>query len=360
MYTCSVTDALGCVQTQTVSITQPPAITATITASVNVSCPGGNNGSATASGGGGFAPFNYTWNTTPVQAGASASNLAAGNFIVTVTDANGCTTTQSVTITQPLPMNLPTSSVMASCGMSDGSATVSPVGGAPPYTYLWLTSPVVQVTPTATNIPSGTYSIIVTDANGCPQTQTVTVPGGAPPIANFNFTPSVVSSLDPQVYFTDASSGVITAWYWNFGDIASGNFDSSSTQNPSHVYSNPGVYCITLIIGNPSGTCKDTIVKCLTVEAPSTFYIPNTFTPNKDGHNEMFMAYGTYIAEFHMYIFDRWGNLIFESNDINLGWNGTVNNNGVTVQEDVYVWKVRITDVNKNQYNYVGHVNMIR
>lgn len=358
-YTCTVTDAMGCIQTQTVQITQPPSITATITATVNVKCPFGTDGSASAAGGGGVGPYNYIWNSNPSQAGAAASNLTAGSYVVTVADAKGCTTTQSVTITEPPPMTFISSSVMASCGEADGSATITPSGGAQPYTFLWLTTPAVQTTPTATNITSGTFTVIVTDANGCLQNQAVTVPGGAPPVADFFFSPDIVSLEDPSVIFTDASGGIISGWHWDFGDWNSSS-DSSSSQNPSYAYSDTGTYCITLVVNNPSGLCKDTATKCLRVEASPTFYIPNSFTPNYDGHNEIFMGYGTYIADFHMWIFDRWGNLIFESDDITKGWNGAMNNDGNLVQEDVYVWKVKLTDTNAIDHSYVGHVSLVR
>ncbi len=104
----------------------------------------------------------------------------------------------------------------------------------------------------------------------------------------------------------------------------------------------------------------DSIVKCLEVISPFTFYIPNTFTPNNDAWNEMFLGYGTNIKDFHMMIFDRWGNKIFESYDITKGWNGKVKNVGKIVQEDVYVWKVDITDVYLEKHKFIGHVNMIK
>ncbi|TAL59319.1 MAG: T9SS type B sorting domain-containing protein [Bacteroidetes bacterium] len=359
-YTCVIADAAGCVQTVVITITQPPPITVAITNTVNVSCPFGNDGSVSAVGGGGAAPYNYSWNTTPVQAGAAVSNLSAGNYVVTVSDAQGCATTQSVTIMEPAPMTFLSNAVMASCGMADGSATITPSGGAQPYTFLWLTTPAVQTTPTAVNLITGTYTVIITDANGCLQNQNVFVPGGVPPIADFYFSPDIVNLQDPMVYFTDASGGVISDWHWNFGDWYAAGSDTSNQQNSSYSYSDTGIYCITLVIKNPSGLCADSITKCLKVEAPSTFYIPNTFTPNYDGLNEIFMGYGTYIKEFHMYIFDRWGNLIFESNDLYKGWNGAVNNSGDIVQEDVYVWKVRLIDANEDEYNYLGHVNLIK
>ena len=89
-------------------------------------------------------------------------------------------------------------------------------------------------------------------------------------------------------------------------------------------------------------------------------YVPNVFTPNGDGINEQFFGMGTFIKAFEMHIFDRWGNKIFESNDLYKGWNGKVKSAGDIVQEDVYVWKVRVTDFEGKHYNYNGHVSVIK
>jgi gliding motility-associated-like protein len=359
-YTCTVRDGSGCVVTRTVTISQPTILGVTIANAVNVSCPAGKDGRATASGYGGVGPYNYSWNLSPVQAGAAVSNLTAGNYIVTINDAHGCTDTESVSIRQPPPMNLSSSITAASCGMNDGSATVTPTGATPPYTYLWLTAPVVQTTPTASNLAAGTYTLIITDLAGCLQSKSVVVPGGAPPFADFYFIPSAVSLLDPTVLFQNASNGIISSFQWNFGDNHSGINDTSSLQNPIHLYSDTGIYCVTLTVYNPSGFCSDTIVKCLKVEAPATFYIPNTFSPNGDGCNDVFKGYGLYVKEFQMDIFDRWGNQIFHSKDINRGWEGSLNNNGNTLAEDTYIWKVKVMDTSRNEHNYIGRVNLLK
>lgn len=358
-YTVTVTDANGCTVEVSSVINQSAAVTSTATVVNNVSCYGSTDGSAISNASGGLAPYSYVWSPT-AQNTQAATGFSAGIYSVTVTDANGCKDIQSVTITEPAAMSLPTSSTLASCGTSDGTATVSPAGGVGPYTYLWLTTPAVQVTQTAVNLSSGTYSVIVTDANGCFQSQGVVVSGGVPPVADFTFSPEIVSLENPTVDFLDASSGVISVWSWSFGDPISGGKDSSMLQNPSHVYSDTGVYCITLIVYDTSGLCSDTAVKCLKVEPQSTFYVPNTFTPNKDGKNEIFFAYGTYLADFKMYVFDRWGNLIFESNDIYKGWDGSVDNNGDTVQEDVYVWKIKYADSLGAEHHHIGHVTIVR
>src|SRR6185436_17619400 len=105
----------------------------------------------------------------------TATGLTTGNYSVTVTDSNGCTTTQAVSINLPSPLNVNVSSSNVSCnGASTGSATVIPSGGTPPYIYSWSTTP-VQTTSTATGLPAGNYSVTVTDSNHCATTQTVSI-----------------------------------------------------------------------------------------------------------------------------------------------------------------------------------------
>ncbi|MEW6470233.1 MAG: T9SS type A sorting domain-containing protein [Bacteroidota bacterium] len=171
-YTCTVTDAGSCTITQTLTITQPPALSATLT-QTNVSCNGGSNGSATVTPAGGTPAYAYNWAPSGGTA-ATASGLAAGTYTCTVTDANGCTLAQAVTITQPPAMSATSSQVNASCnGSSDGSATVTPNGGTPAYTYNW--TPSGGTAATASGLAAGTYTCTVTDANGCTITQSVTI-----------------------------------------------------------------------------------------------------------------------------------------------------------------------------------------
>ena len=280
--------------------------------------------------------------------------------MVTMTDSNGCAITQTVAITEPAPITLVSNTTLSDCGVTNGTAAVIPSGGTGAYTYLWLTTP-VQVSPMATGLGAGTYSLIVTDANGCLKSQIVLINSKPPPSADFTYSPSVISLLDPLVTFKDGSTGSIGFWSWDFGDPLSNDKDTSSVRNPFHMYADTGLYCIRLAIADPTGVCKDTVIKCLHIDVPPTFYIPNAFTPNGDGINEVFLAYGTYITEFHILIFDRWGNLIFESNDIHHGWDGKVQNahSDKLVQEDVYVWKVDIKDVYKATSRYIGTVTMV-
>jgi len=180
-YSVTVTDSKGCTKTSNVSITQPPAITNVLASTLkNVGCFGGSNGSVTVTTPtGGTPPYTFVWNSTPVQVTQTATNLPIGTYTVTITDTKGCIVTSSTSITQPTQ---PLSNVVAQTtqnvkchGTSTGIITVSnPVGGTPPYSYKWNTSP-EQRTQIATNVPTGLYTVTVTDSNGCTATSIATV-----------------------------------------------------------------------------------------------------------------------------------------------------------------------------------------
>ncbi|MCW3070362.1 MAG: hypothetical protein JWO44_252, partial [Bacteroidetes bacterium] len=173
-YSVLVTDFNGCTQTANVTVGANPGGTATISASSNVTCTGVNDGSATVSMGAGATPaFIYAWNPSS-QTTVTATNLAPGSYTVTVTDGNGCTSTASTVITQPTIITNTFTNVNVSCFTgNNGSSTVNPSGGTPPYTYLW--APGGQTTQTAVNLTAGTYTCVITDANGCTKTSTTAI-----------------------------------------------------------------------------------------------------------------------------------------------------------------------------------------
>jgi hypothetical protein len=173
-YTVTVTDANGCTATRNYTLTQPPAISTATGSQTNVSCNGGTNGSASVSPSGGTPGYTYSWSPSGGTA-ATATGLAAGSYTVTVTDANGCTATRNYTLTQPPAINTATGSqTNISCnGGTNGSASVSPSGGTPGYTYSW--SPSGGTAATATGLAAGSYTVTITDANGCTATRNYTL-----------------------------------------------------------------------------------------------------------------------------------------------------------------------------------------
>ncbi len=215
-----ITDANGCILSKCVIVAEPTALTASVS-STNVSCNGGNNGSASITATGGTAPYSYNWSN--VVTSASNNNLIAGSYSVTVTDANGCSYSTSVTITEPALLTLATTSSNVLCnGGSDGSASVTANGGTAPYTYAWSN---LALTASATNLSAGTYSVIVTDANNCSATASVTV--NQPTALTLSFTTLNVScnggnNGSATAYVNGGTSPYTYAWS-NGGSTATNN-----------------------------------------------------------------------------------------------------------------------------------------
>ena len=174
-YTVNVADANGCTTNTMVTITQPVSTLNAIITSTNVNCFGNSTGVATATVSGGTAGYTYTWSPTGGNS-ATASGLMQGTYTLNATDATGCTTNTAVTITQPaaaLSANISASTNVICNGGSNGSATVAVTGGTAGYTYTW--SPTGGNTKIANNLSQGTYTVNVTDANGCTTNTTVAI-----------------------------------------------------------------------------------------------------------------------------------------------------------------------------------------
>ncbi|MBI4648427.1 MAG: PKD domain-containing protein, partial [Bacteroidia bacterium] len=177
IYTLTINDALGCTKTTSATITQPAsALSATITNVTNVSCFEACNGTATATASGGTAPYTYLWNDPlPAQITQTATNLCAGIYTVTVTDANGCTKTTSPTITQPsstVTVTISSFTNVTCYGVCNGLATATASDGIPPYSYLWSNSATGS---SATGLCAGTNTITVTDDSSACSVASVTL-----------------------------------------------------------------------------------------------------------------------------------------------------------------------------------------
>ncbi|HBF88284.1 MAG TPA: hypothetical protein DDX39_06540 [Bacteroidales bacterium] len=205
-YIVTVTDANGCEVTANVTITEPDVImTASITAESDVTCNGLDNGSATVTPAGGDSPYSYAWNSTPIQNTVTASNLAPGNYTVTITDANGCNNvTASVNITEPseLTVSITTLNNVSCNAGNNGNLTVTAGGGTTPYTYLWTGG---QTTNPAVNLSVGEYTITVTDANSCTETATTTIT--EPSV----LTASITAQTNVSCYAGNNGSATVTA-----------------------------------------------------------------------------------------------------------------------------------------------------
>lgn len=172
-YSVIVTDGSGCSQSAAVVVSSIGGATATIQSLSDVSCNGGNNGSATIFATGGTAPYSYLWSPYGGTS-VAASGLTAGTYQVQISDSTGCVSTVQVLITEPDGILIQTSATPAACnGGTDGSASAIPSGGNPPYQYQWI--PGSAATAVATGLTAGLYTVVVTDASGCPESAQVVV-----------------------------------------------------------------------------------------------------------------------------------------------------------------------------------------
>jgi gliding motility-associated-like protein len=172
-----VTDGNGCMHDTVVTVAQPAGLRDSIVTTVNVLCNGGNTGSSTVGVKGGTGPYTYSWNTSPLQTNVTATTLTAGNYTVTVTDKAGCKDSAITTISQPSLLTATLSPPSTICVGQSVTITAATAGGSSPYTYLWntgATTSSITVSPASTT----SYTITVTDANGCtagPVSVTITV-----------------------------------------------------------------------------------------------------------------------------------------------------------------------------------------
>ncbi len=172
-HTVSILSAMGCDTLISFTIVEPTLLTVVESAHTDVACFGENNGSSTGFVSGGTLAYTYSWNTLPVQTTATATTLVSGNYVLSVTDANGCATTMNVSITEPPLLQLSFNIVPPSCnGFANGDVSSTVVGGVAPYTYLWSTT---EIGTAIYNIPAGQYSLTITDSRVCVVSSTAVV-----------------------------------------------------------------------------------------------------------------------------------------------------------------------------------------
>jgi len=341
-YTVTVADANGCTITAVAIITEPAAVVANIQASQNVLCNGQCNGSSTASVSGGSGPYNYLWSNGQVTAGISA--VCAGNYTVTVTDANNCPAVTSVIINEP-PILL--SSIPAVNPICDGettNASVVAIGGAPMYSYAWSNGQHSNTITIGAGMPTF-YTVTVTDANGCIDTASVTIV--------VNPTPFVDAGRDTTIL---AGTSIMLSATGSTGLYSWSPTTALSSPNSSTPIANPEKTITYIVYVTDIDGCRNQDTITIYVEDYLTLYIPSAFTPG-DSKNNIFYAYGIGISDFEFYIFDRWGTLVFESKDPGVGWDGTFK--GQVVPQDVYVYLAKAKSVTGKSITKTGSITMI-
>jgi gliding motility-associated-like protein len=206
----------------------------------------------------------------------------------------------------------------------------------------------------------GSYSVLyhVTDINGCVDSaaKPAYINVFPLPVAAFTMTPASASLLNPVVYFTDMSIGA-SRYHWHFGDLLN---DTSSLHNPMFTYQDTGCYMVQLTVES-AAHCFSSMAQEVCIHDIFAFYAPDSFTPNGDGLNDIWLPKGNNVDpnNYDLSIFDRWGNQLFSTHEWGMGWDGHANSGPLVAQQDIYVWKVSLQDLQGNAYSYIGSIHLI-
>ena len=442
-YTVYVQDNTQCQATSTAVIAGPTSVNV-VAMSDTIICVGGT-ATLSAQASGGVGGYTYSWDNGGNTQTINVSPGTAQIYCVTATDANGCISPEScVVVNMYQPLSVLAFSDQAICMGSSASISANASGGiGVPYTYTWDNGLGVgetqAVSPTQTTVytvsvtdqcesPAATATVTITvnevptiglvgdTLNGCapvivtfnglnvppgsqyvwtfgdggastdsipthvftqpgcwPITLQITTPDGCPsdttyqdyicvydyPVADFTFGPQPTDVLNTTIYFTNQSTDAAN-YVWTFD--TSGAAFTTIAENPNYTFPNvdPGTYEVCLVAysdyGCPADTCKE-----VKIYDEFLVYVPNAFTPDDDGINDYFfpVVRGEDPEKYEFLVFNRWGQLIYESHHPNLKWDGKYH--GVMSQEDVYVWKLSVVSLEtKKKYDYIGHVSLLK
>jgi len=293
--------------------------------------------------------------------------IPTGSATYTVTVTDNCTFASASALAGvnvfPLPNVLFTASTPSACGKLCAQFTNATPGTQSLSWSFGDGTASALLNPNHCYNSPGVYSVtlLVKDTNGCVNSATnpnmMTV--YANPVAEFTLGPQPTTILEPKICFTDHSTPDVTSWYWNFDDI--NDAVSDSVKNPCHSYTDTGTYCVSLIVHNANG-CWNTTSTCLMIEPFFALYVPNAFTPNDDGLNDVFQPKGTFIDthSYNLMIFDRWGEMIFHTNNWDEGWDGRANKGALVAPLGTYVWRITVKDYLGRPHDLVGHVSIIK
>jgi gliding motility-associated-like protein len=349
-YIVTVIDANLCQASATVNVPSVNGPSVTISGLTDATCFGSANGSATAIASLGTPGYTYQWSPSG-GTDATASGLTAGTYAVQVTDAAGCITTETVVIGQPTQIILNETVTSATCGNTDGGISLAVTGGSGVYSYVW--TPATITGSNASNIFGGSYSVVVTDDQGCSTTQIIVV--GVSGSLNVDVTPNFAEivqgeSVDLTTVVVPSNAGNTYTW------TPITDLSCSDCPNPTATPNETTLYTVTVTA--PDG-CMGSDTALIVVEMLcGDFFLPNIFSPNGDGLNDELCLLGNCIAEFHLKIFDRWGELVFETKDQNVCWDGTYNGKIMNTASFVYVLDLRTfagAEINRS-----GNLSLVR
>lgn len=362
-YTVNYSSSNGFSATAQATIVQlfPPSLNAAPTSNnggFGVSCPGASDGSVSAAASGGLAPYNYVWSTGTT--GATVNDLAAGVYQVTVTDANNCTTIATTSLSEPAPLKINFTVNDPKCfGNNNGSILVGATGGIQPYRFA-LNDGIAQNSNVFAGLGAGSYTIKAFDGNDCETSEIILV--------NTPIPLSVDLGDDIEIELGDSAT---------LQAIVNVPFDSLASVIWTPVPDLECPDCLTQTVVPLVSTsysiqivdnkgCKDEDKVVVKVDRRRYVYIPNVFTPDNDGDNDIFSVFprpGTVRKVRSLAVYDRWGETLYINENFNpydgaIGWDGTFK--GEPMNPAVFVWVVEIEYIDGVVELYKGDVTIVR
>ncbi|MES2799633.1 MAG: gliding motility-associated C-terminal domain-containing protein [Bacteroidota bacterium] len=360
-YTATGTSIDGCIGTDDVVVTVNP--NPTVNAGVDQSICEGTSVTLNGSG-----ASTYTWTNGVLNGVAFSPSVGIINYTVTGTDANGCINTDVATVTvNANPVVSFNADVVQGCTPLVVTLTNTSTGNLSACS--WTTSNGMTANScgpvTMTFNDGGLFDVtlVTTSADGCVGSLTMNnyIYTEDAPIAAFTANPPSVSTIFPEIQFLNNSVGAVD-YSWTFGDDS----PASQTVNPIHMFPDDedGSYEVVLVATSSLG-CVDTASFVITTIEELIYYIPNTFTPDDDQFNPTFLPIftsGFDPFDYELLIFNRWGEIVFESHDHEVGWDGTYGvDHSIPCQEGTYTYKVEFKkSINDARKIVTGHVNLLK
>lgn len=348
-YIIVVKDDNDCEISDTITIEQPDPLELIIENFEDVSCSETNDGKITVNATGGTPEYTYTVGSES-QNSPYFDSLTVGQYDVLVVDENGCSDTLQQTISPtPSPeINLPDTIELCL-----GESWTPNATGADSYDW---TGGLTNGESVLGELGTEVFVVTGTSTNGCTEKDSITVITYNKP--NIDFTADTLEGLSPlTVNFENTSTGA-NSFLWDFGD---GSTEQNNNTSVTHLFENIGTYP-TVLTGTSNDGCSNTSVNTIYVLPPQmTYQFPNVFTPNGDSQNDEFKLISVKDVEnLEIAIYNRWGNMVFESDKIDFKWNGKLMNSGAECSDGTYFYKVLFKDFfgeEKEEHGFVQLIN---
>jgi gliding motility-associated-like protein len=353
-YTITVLDnTSGCSSVSASTVTIDPVANApvvTLVSSTSVTCNGDSDGALEISISGGQAPYAITWDPN-VGNSTSVDNLAAGSYTVNITDDNGCSTSETFTVGAPNELLVNGTSTNVLCGIADGTITTAVAGGTAPYTYAW--TPNGETTTSLSELAAGTYSVQVTDDNGCTASQSFSLNtiGNLP----VNIDPSYVEIEAGESVVLTATGGDNYVWTPTTG------LSCTTCPNPT---ANPTVTTTYYVSATDDNGCVGGDSSIVVIKlACGDLFVPTIFSPNGTGPdaNNKLCVFGTAscIEELKFQVYNRWGEIVFETTDIENCWDG--NYKDKPANSGIFVYRLYVKLYNNDEpIDISGNTTLVR